>query len=257
MAGGLAEAFFRANMKTSRVFDSIFPAKYGQAAGDALRIYDYLEPGMTVADIGGGKRPALDVEAVQKLGITYVGLDLDPDELACAPEGVYQRTEVLDLTEGHHRLDAAFDLIICKHTLEHVEDGDAALANLIRMLKPGGRCLIAAPCRHAVFARINLMMPEQLKRKLLFWMFPNKFDVGGFPARYHRSSPPEFADIVRANGAEVTELRIWYWSSYFTPVFPAYVAWRLYSLAQAALNRGYCERFEMVIMKRSESGRAA
>ncbi len=36
--------------------------------------------------------------------------------------------------------DASFDVVICAHVLEHVDD-QRAIAELARIVKPGGRCL--------------------------------------------------------------------------------------------------------------------
>ncbi|SHI86897.1 class I SAM-dependent methyltransferase [Wenxinia saemankumensis] len=65
------------------------------------------------------------------------------------------RYETADLSERRnvtHRVDieatglpdASYDRIICSHVLEHVDDA-RALAEIFRMLKPGGRALLATP----------------------------------------------------------------------------------------------------------------
>lgn len=41
--------------------------------------------------------------------------------------------------------DASFDLILCSHVLEHVEDDRRALAEIHRILNPGGRALLLVP----------------------------------------------------------------------------------------------------------------
>ena len=38
-----------------------------------------------------------------------------------------------------------FDLIICYHILEHIENDEKAMSELFRVLKPGGTCLIQTP----------------------------------------------------------------------------------------------------------------
>jgi len=41
--------------------------------------------------------------------------------------------------------DNSFDLIICYHILEHIEDDQAAMNELCRILKKGGSCIIQTP----------------------------------------------------------------------------------------------------------------
>jgi SAM-dependent methyltransferase len=43
--------------------------------------------------------------------------------------------------------DGSFDLILCSHVLEHVPDDRAAMAELRRVLAPGGLALVLTPYR--------------------------------------------------------------------------------------------------------------
>jgi SAM-dependent methyltransferase len=45
--------------------------------------------------------------------------------------------------------DAGFDAVIASHVLEHVADDRAALAELARILRPGGRAIVMVPVDHA------------------------------------------------------------------------------------------------------------
>lgn len=46
--------------------------------------------------------------------------------------------------------DASFDCVFCSGVLEHVDDISAALAELTRILKPGGLLLLGLPFRQAL-----------------------------------------------------------------------------------------------------------
>jgi len=48
---------------------------------------------------------------------------------------------ITDISES----DNSFDLIICYHILEHIEDDQAAMKELYRILKKGGSCIIQTP----------------------------------------------------------------------------------------------------------------
>lgn len=41
--------------------------------------------------------------------------------------------------------DAIYDLVLCNHVIEHVPNDDAALAEMSRILKPGGKAIITIP----------------------------------------------------------------------------------------------------------------
>jgi SAM-dependent methyltransferase len=129
-------------------------------------------PGAIVYNLGGGSRPCISAEDKVRLNLTVVGVDISADELAAAPPGVYDETTVADLCTFVGRADA--DIVVCQATLEHVPDTPAAMRGLSTTVKPGGRVLIFAPSRNAMFARMNLVLPEKLKRWLLFKIYPHK-----------------------------------------------------------------------------------
>ncbi|MBE9552988.1 MAG: methyltransferase domain-containing protein [Proteobacteria bacterium] len=67
-------------------------------------------------------------------GLNYVTVDMfDPDADHAA-----------DLTALPFR-DESFDFVICSHVLEHIEDDRAAMAELFRVLVPGGRAVVMVP----------------------------------------------------------------------------------------------------------------
>lgn len=51
---------------------------------------------------------------------------------------------IVDITDIQFE-DNRFDRIICSHVLEHIEDDTKAMSELYRILKPGGKALIAVP----------------------------------------------------------------------------------------------------------------
>lgn len=57
--------------------------------------------------------------------------------------------------------DSSFDLIICFHVLEHVEDDGAAMRELFRVLKKNGKALIQTPFREGdIFEDNTIRSPE-------------------------------------------------------------------------------------------------
>jgi SAM-dependent methyltransferase len=91
------------------------------------------------------------------LGDRYVSADLDPQSVA----------EVhADITAIPFP-DESFDTIICNHVLEHVPDDRAALDELFRVLKPGGRLYSLHPvdeARATTFEDPSVVSPEERRR---------------------------------------------------------------------------------------------
>ncbi len=53
--------------------------------------------------------------------------------------------DVCDITNMTCYEDAAFDVVICSHVLEHIHDDDLAVAEIARILKPKGKAVILVP----------------------------------------------------------------------------------------------------------------
>lgn len=233
----------------SRKFDELLPADY-RVDGNRNFIEEvvpaYLEQGQTVYDIGGGKRPCLSVEEKTSLNLAVVGIDIDADELAKAPDGAYDDVICADISE--YRGDGRADVVICQALLEHVRDVDAAFVAIKSCLKRGGRALIFVPSRNAVFARLNIMLPEKLKRAILHTIFPKTEKTQGFPSYYDKCTPDDFVRLASANSLSVEEARYFYKSSYFSFFFPFYFVWRIWVMVFRALRKEQAaETFAMVL----------
>jgi SAM-dependent methyltransferase len=84
----------------------------------------------------------------------------------------------------------SFDLVVCNHVLEHVSDADAALAEIRRVLKPGGRAICQtpfAPRLSRTFEDPRLQSPED---RLFFYGQQDHVRLFG----------ADIADRIRANG---------------------------------------------------------
>jgi SAM-dependent methyltransferase len=58
--------------------------------------------------------------------------------------------------------DESFDLVICYHILEHIEDDRKAMKELYRILKKGGHCLIQTPFNEdEIYENPSITLPEE------------------------------------------------------------------------------------------------
>ncbi len=188
----------------------------------------YLAPQITIYDVGGGKQPFLSVAEKNRLGARVVGVDIDADELAKAPPGAYDETICGDVARYRGRGDA--DMVLCQAVLEHVRDVESAFKSIASMLKPGGLALIFVPSRNAVYARLNLVLPQDLKKRILHTVYPDTRRGQGFVSFYKLCTPRDFVRLGQDNALSVVEKRMYYTSSYFAFLAPLYVLWRAWVL---------------------------
>ena len=238
-------------VRWARIFDDRLPEQFradGNSDFSNRLIPAVLRPGLVVYDVGGGKQPAISVATKDEMGLRVIGLDISSDELGSAPAGSYDEIIVSDVARYRGRSDG--DLIICQAVLEHVRDVPSAFAAFSSILKPGGKVVLFVPSRNAVFARLNLLLPEDLKRAILFSVFPHKPGHSGFPAYYTLCTPRDFDVLAADNGFVRLEEHLYYQSGYFTFLLPLHALWRAWVLLFHALSpRQSAETFSMVLEK--------
>lgn len=249
---GLIRSFVDLNIRVSRALDQLLPASLRED-GNRTFLKDYapdaIRRGATLYDVGGGSQPFVTLAAKEEHGMRVVGLDISAEEMALAPPGVYDRAIAADLCTFVGDADA--DVVMCQATLEHVPDGPGAIRAIASILKPGGRAFIFAPSRNALFARLNLLLPQNLKERLLFTLFPAKATGhDGFPAFYYHCTPKQIEALARSNGLVVERHALFWVSSYFTVFVPAYLAWRMFQgVSYLFSGRNAAETFIYVLRK--------
>lgn len=206
-----------------------------------------------MADVGGGKTPFFSPETVQQREFFVTGVDIDAAELAAAPVGAYANVIVSALEECRGAED--HDFVIAQSVLEHVYDGREAVRGIASLLRPEGTVVTFCPNRRAWFARLNLLLPEGMKRGILFFIFPSKRERQGFPAHYDGCTPGEMEANMRRAGIRPVEIKYYFVSSYFMFFFPLYLFWRLatYPLMKFWPHR-YCETFIAVGIREAGDG---
>ena len=159
-----------------------------------------LRPGDRVLDVGAGfGRHAFEVA---RRGGLVVALDYAADEVdmtratigAMIADGEIPEDRFVGVLRGDATSlpfdDASFDVVITSEVLEHVQDDVAAIAEMTRVLKPGG----------AFAATVPSWLPEKIN-----WMLSDEYhapkSVGGHVRIY---SATELKAKLRAAGLRLT-----------------------------------------------------
>ncbi|MGW2960256.1 class I SAM-dependent methyltransferase [Streptomyces sp. NPDC001220] len=101
---------------------------------------------LRVLDVGMGQ--GTQALRLARAGHQVTGVEREPTMIAAArealagePEGIRERVRIVEgdgRDTGVHFLPGSFDLVLCHGVLMYVEEPDALLAGLARMLAPGG-----------------------------------------------------------------------------------------------------------------------
>ena len=109
--------------------------------GRLIEIANGLEPGR-VLDVGCGR--GLLLQQLRKRGWEVQGTELSEDSATYARDVLRLDVQTADLTDLTLASDH-FDTVILWHVLEHIPDPAALLAEVERILRPGGTLLVAVP----------------------------------------------------------------------------------------------------------------
>lgn len=158
-----------------------------------------VNPGDRLLDLGAGQGRHT-FEALRR-GAQVTAVDLNPDDLNHIEEWVGAMVEAGDIPAPSEPVtlkadalalpfaDGHFDRVIASEVLEHIPSDDAAIAELVRVTKPGGMISVTVPRR----------WPEQV-----CWALSDQYhEVEGGHVRIYRGS--ELVDKLRAAGLEVLD----------------------------------------------------
>jgi ubiquinone/menaquinone biosynthesis C-methylase UbiE len=106
----------------------------------ADRLRPYLTERRAVLDLGGGTGQ-LAVHLAESLPAEVTVLDATPEMLAYVPEGRHV-TPVVGCAEKMPFADGTFDAVVITDAFHHFGDQDAAVAEIRRVLRPGGALYI-------------------------------------------------------------------------------------------------------------------
>lgn len=116
--------------------------RVAERAEQLVRMAD-PEAGQRLLDVGCGNGAAA-VRLARTLGLEVTGVDIDPEQIDAAVEASTDLAAVRFLVADATHLPFAegeFDLVHTSKTMHHVREWQQALAEMARVLRPGGQLL--------------------------------------------------------------------------------------------------------------------
>lgn len=159
------------------------------AATDARTIVDVGCGRGAMIDPGGRGRRMHDLRAP---GRTVVGIDVDP---AANDNPVID--EFRPIEDGRWPLaDGEADLAVCDWVLEHIADPAAFVAELHRVLRPGGVFLARTVNRNSVLALGARAVPNPSHSRVLTRLQPGRHERDVFPTVYAMNTRRDLAGLL-------------------------------------------------------------
>ncbi len=163
------------------------PAQPATAFWRAIEVHHLLQSGLLPReghglDLGcGDGRVTKIVRDAASARWRLVGIDPDPSEVALAEQlDLYESVQKAD-GASVHASDASFDFVFSNSVLEHIDQLEPTLAEVARVLSPGGQFVFTAPSE---------FFPENLGRPNLV----GRLATGtSDPAAYHRQMDTRLA----------------------------------------------------------------
>ncbi|MEV2200641.1 methyltransferase domain-containing protein [Streptomyces fradiae] len=176
---------------------------------------------LRILDVGMGQ--GTQALRLARAGHTVTGLESDPELLRAArealsgePAGIRERFRLIEgdgRETGVHFLPGSFDVVLCHGVLMYVDEPDAMLAGLARMLAPGG--LLSLVVRNADALAMRPGLAGDWAGALAAFDADSCAGERGVPARADR------LDTLTATLAGIAApLQAWYGVRVFTETVP-------------------------------------
>ncbi|HTY97775.1 MAG TPA: methyltransferase domain-containing protein [Solirubrobacteraceae bacterium] len=206
-----------------------------------------------VCDVGGGARPLLALDQVERYGLHYVVTDVSEQQLERAGGGY--RREQLDILDdaGVARVAAEhgpFDAVFSRWTAEHVPDGEGFHRHVYELLRPGGTAVHMFPTLYALPFLVNRILSPGLSSRVLFRACPSRH--AKFRPYYSWCRGPSRAQLARLRsvGFSVERYTGYYGHAFYRHVKPLAAAERAFVGVMVEHPLPALTSFALVVVRR-------
>ncbi len=147
----------------------------------------------------------MDREQAEVLGRTQLAVGLDADVPSLRHHTAFRCLLAGDVTRLPFS-DATFDLVSANMVVEHLADPAAALAEIKRVLAPGGAFVFHTPNYRSPWVRASSLMPGWAKR-LLARLLESRPSADVFPTRYRMNTAAAIGRYARDSGFAAPQIR--------------------------------------------------
>lgn len=144
-----------------------------------------------VVDVGCGRGAMIDPEDHERplhdmraAGRTVIGIDVDP---AGSENPIIDEFRVID--DGRWPLeDGSADLAYCDWVLEHIQEPEQFVAELHRVLRPGGAFIARTVSRSSLLSQFARLVPNERHSPILTRLQPGRRERDVFPTCYRMNT---------------------------------------------------------------------
>jgi len=177
------------------------------SSGDQLEamVRARVTPESRVLDLGCGRGGVVELFWRD----VRLAAGLDPDASSLIEHRAASMPVIRGTGEGLPFVAGSFDLVVCVWVLEHLEDPAATLAEVRRVMRPGGHFIFLTPnLRNPVMLlnRLGKALPR-LQRRLVPKLY-GRSEADTFPVRYRANTLDDLRRHARSAGLDVAELRV-------------------------------------------------
>jgi ubiquinone/menaquinone biosynthesis C-methylase UbiE len=161
-----------------------------------------LRPGARLLDLGCGRGGVLE----QLADAVTQPIGLDPDLSSLRQHRLPDLWRAVALADALPLGDGCIDLLVCSWVFEHLADPARTLAEVRRVLRPGGCLIFLTPNAHSLVVRLNRLM-RPLQRALVPRLY-GRTEADTFPVLYRINTPPRIAALASGAGLNCDLLRL-------------------------------------------------
>jgi len=190
-----------------------------------------IKDAMTVLDIGCGDGALTYMFWKQNPNIKITGIEPEPVGRSLAKEMFRKKNASAAFLESSTLVpDESQDIVICADVIEHVRDPEGLVAEISRILKPGGRAVISTPVRLTESPwdkeHVREFFPEEFHQLIekYFTMLTHEFSSSVFSTELYSWKPRIFFNrpII---GWFMSLLNIWFGINLMRNFNPAGLLW--------------------------------